>query len=339
MEAYIKSFSAFRTLRKLSVLSHEMVMDSLDADVSRMTVAGTDVTHKNTGDWLVFEGAVYRISAVTPQSDRTALTLAPPIKSFNRPLELAQQTADTTIGGFVKTALEANWAEGTDPTYSIPYLVVSNSDTTPYVAPEVDKNGCFRLSEYCLLMRKGYHIILTFENGGDVLRCKVRASSPASRQVSFDDGRSQLKSVSYSSGGVAKLTVLCDTDTGQKDENGDKITVRSRTEWYLSEAGEITQDVPEHRAAGDWDTIVITGKDDLQAKVIEKFAKNKNNHKLEFWSMLDLNVQDNCTFCVYGELLVSYISYKRKSSNDNRFYYKSGELATTATEKLRGVTK
>ena len=77
----------------------------------------------------------------------------------------------------------------------------------------------------------------------------------------------------------------------------------------------------------------------METKVIETFAENKANHKLEFWSVLDLAVQDDCTFFVYGELLHSYISYKRKSSNDKRFYYKSGELATTATEKLRGVKK
>lgn len=69
---------------------------------------------------------------------------------------------------------------------------------------------------------------------------------------------------------------------------------------------------------------------------IEELAANI---QLEFWSTLNLNVQDNCTFYAYGEILSSYISYKRKSSEDSRYYYKSGELATTATEKLRGVIK
>jgi hypothetical protein len=83
----------------------------------------------------------------------------------------------------------------------------------------------------------------------------------------------------------------------------------------------------------------VSGGANVEAKVIEAFAKKKANHKLEFRSTLDLAVQDDCTFLVYGELLQSYISYKRKSSSDDRFYYKSGELATTATEKLRGVMK
>lgn len=33
----------------------------------------------------------------------------------------------------------------------------------------------------------------------------------------------------------------------------------------------------------------------------------------------------------------SYISYIGISSGDNRFHYKSGELATTLTERLKGA--
>ena len=81
--------------------------------------------------------------------------------------------------------------------------------------------------------------------------------------------------------------------------------------------------------------ISVAGEADIQAKVIETFARNKFTHKLEFWSTIDLAVLEYCEFCVHGELLRSHISYKSKSSTDRRSYYKSGELATTATEKLR----
>ena len=107
----------------------------------------------------------------------------------------------------------------------------------------------------------------------------------------------------------------------------------------LDETGEISQLIPQNRASGEWGVVHIQGDADVRTKVVEAFAKNKANHKLEFWSTRDLAVQDDCTFMVYGELLQSYISYKRKSSEDKRFYYKSGELATTATEKLRGAVK
>lgn len=339
MDAYIKNFSDFRNAKRLSVLSSSMVVDSLEAESSTVVVAGTAVTHKNTGDWLILGDAVYRISAVTPQADRTSLTLSPPLEAFTRPLELTEQAAEPYIGGFICQAMQKNWTEGSDPAYAAPYLVVSNSDTTPYVTPEVDNSGCFNLADYCRLMRKSYHITVRFKASGNSLICSIERTAVAARQISFEDGRSQLQKASYSAAGIAKLTVLCDTDTGEKDTDGNKIIVRTRSDWYLSEAGDITQEVPVQRAAGAWKTIKVSGTDDIQAKVIEAFAKNKSSHKLEFWSTRDLAVQDTCTFCIYGELLTSYISYKRKSSNDTRFYYKSGELATTATEKLRGVTK
>ena len=155
----------------------------------------------------------------------------------------------------------------------------------------------------------------------------------------FTDGRSQLQSVDYSSSGTAKLTVLHDVDTGEKDENGEAVIQRNRSEWYLSESGEASQTPPSRRASGKWDTITVSGNADVETKVVETFAKNKAYHKLEFWSERDLSVHDICTFEVYGELLNSYISYKRKASTDRRYYYKSGELATTATEKLKGAMK
>ena len=38
-----------------------------------------------------------------------------------------------------------------------------------------------------------------------------------------------------------------------------------------------------------------------------------------------------------GGLMSSYVSYIGYSSGDNRYYYKSGELATTLTERLKGA--
>lgn len=330
MEAYIKSFSEYRTIKKATVLSHSLVLDSLEADGSTVTVKGTAVGRSDTGNWLIIDGMVFRIAGVKPQEGQTALTLTSPLEAFSRPLELTAQTADQTIGGFISASFTEDWVQEEDATYAMSYLDVSNSDTSPFVPPELGNNGCFVLAAYCRLMRKSYGVTVRFTDGGSTLACVIFKNHAASRQVSFADGRSQLQSVDYSSSGTSKLTVLCDVGSG------DAVT-RQRSVWYLSESGEISQEVPARRAAGEWATILVKNPNEIEEKVIETFAKNKSNHKLEFWSTKDLAVQDTCTFFVYGELLQSYISYKRKSSGDKRFYYKSGELATTATEKLRGV--
>lgn len=339
MEAYVKSFATYRTIKKGTVISSALVLDSMDAETSTVTVKGTDIGRGDTGNWLVIDGSIYQISVVKPQTDRTMLTLVSPLDAFSRPLELEEQPEGQSIGGFVRDTLRTHWIQCEDPVYAMAYLVVSNLDTTLFSAPELDNGGCFDLPSYCRLMRKSYRITVRFSDTGSTLACTISKAPVASRQVSFADGRSQLQSVDYSSSGTAKLTVLCDVDTGEKDENGEAIMVRERSTWYLSEAGDISQSIPARRASGKWSSITVKGSDNVEAKVIETFAKNKANHKLEFWSTLDLTVQDDCTFLVYGDLLQSYISYKRKSSEDKRFYYKSGELATTASEKLRGVVK
>ncbi len=339
MEIFVKSFSTYRTVKKATAISSAFVLDSLDLETSTVTVAGTGITRGDTGSWAIAEGRVYRISNVKPEPDRTILTLVPPLEAFARPLELEAQPAGQTIGGFVAAQMIRHWTQGDDAVYSMPYLQVSNSDTTAFVAPDLDGGGCFKLTDYARLMRKSYRTLLEFSDGGSTLRCSIRKAPAAFRQVSFSDGRSRLQSVDYSSSGIAKLSVIHDVDTGAKDENGDKIYRRERSVWYLSETGEASQLIPPRRASGEWGSLYLQGDKDVQEKVVEAFAKNKANHKIEFWSELDLEVQTDCVFPVYGELLRSYISYKRKSSEDKRFYYKSGELATTATEKLRGALK
>ena len=337
MDVFVKSFATYRTIKKAVTISSALTLDSLDKETSTVTVVGTDIGRGNTGDWLIADGQVFRISLVKPQADRTMLTLVSPLDAFSRPLEYEEQPTGQTVGGFVLDQLTQNWINCEDTVYAMSYLTVSNSDTTAFAEPELDNGGCFDLASYCRLMRKSYRTTVRFSDAGSMLVCKIEKQPASARQVSFEDGRSQLQSADYSSSGVAKLTVLHDIDT--EDENGETVTVRERSVWYLSESGEASQTIPARRASGDWSSITVKGDVDIEAKVIETFAKNKANHKLEFWSVLDLSVQDDCTFQVYGEALYSYISYKRKSSEDKRFFYKSGELATTATEKLRSVTK
>lgn len=339
MEAFVKSFSTYRTVKKASVISSALTLDSLADDTSTVTVVGTTIGRSNTGDWLIIDGNVYQISIVKPQTDRTLLTLVSPLDAFNRSLELDEQPEGQTIGGFVCSMLRSHWIECEDTAYAMPYLVVSNSDTTAFVHPEVDNNNLFDLPEYCRLMRQSYRVVARFADAGDSLVCSFSKVPAKQRQVSFEDGRSQLKSVDYSTAGTAKITVLRDVDSGEKDADGNVILLRERSDWYLAEDGTISQSVPSRRALGKWKTIAVNEGADIQAKVAETFAKNKANHKLEFWSTIDLSVHDDCTFLVYGDLLYSYISCKRKLSEDKRYYYKSGELATTATEKLRGVRK
>lgn len=339
MEVFIKSFSTYRTVKMAISTSHSLVVDSLDPETSSITVMGEFIGQEDAGNWLIADGRVYSITNVKPGIGNTIISLGSPLEVFSRPLELVPQPLSQTVGGFISEALLQNWADGEDPVYAIPYLAVSSSDSTAFAPPDLDSSGCFKLSEYCRLMRKSYRVAVQFTDGGDKLRCSISRTPERFRQISFQDGHSQLQSAEFSSSGYAKLTVIHDVKTGEKDENGDAIYARSRSTWYLAEDGTVSQLIPSRRASGGWGSLYIKGDADVFTKVVETFAKNKRSHKIEFWSTLDLNIQDQCTFLVSGKLMQSYVSYKRKSSQDRRYYYKFGELATTATEKLRGAMK
>lgn len=339
MEIFVKSFSTYRTIKQATAVSHSMVLDALDRENSTVTVAGSGIDRSDAGNWLIANGQVFRIADVKPETDRAVLTLEAPLEAFQRPLEFEDQPDDQTIGGFIAAQLQTRWAACDDPVYAMPYLHVSTVGTVPFVPPELDSSGCFSLADYARLMRKAYRVTVAFADAGRQLDCTVQVVPASVRNVSFEDGRSQLQSVAFSYSGLAKITALHDIDTGEKDAAGNSVYLRERSTWYLSEDGEISQLIPSRRAPGEWGSVYVKGTEDVRTKVVEAFAKNKANHKLEFWSTLDIPVQADCVFLVYGQLLRSYISFKRKSSTDGRYYYKSGELATTATEKLKGVIK
>ena len=339
MEVFVKSFASYRTIKKATALNHSLVLDSLEYETSTVTIKGSAIDRSDAGNWLIIEGQVFRIADVKPQQQQTTLTLESPLDAFQRPLELEIQASNQTIAGFIAAQLQTHWVACDDPVYAVPYMVVSYSGTTPYVVPETDSSGSFCLPDYVRLMRKIYRTTVRFFDSMNQIRCTIETVPASTRQISFQDGHSQLQSVAYSFSGLSKITVLHDIDTGEKDANGQTIYVRERSNWYLSEDGQITQLIPARRAPGEWGQVHVKGSADIRAKVEEAFAKNKANHKLEFWSTRDLAVMEDCTFLVYDQLLRSYISYKRKSSTDGRYYYKSGELATTATEKLKGAIK
>lgn len=327
MEAFVKRFSDWRTSRQSTVLQGDLVLDSLEAEASSVTLRGLAVERGNAGDWLILSGQVYSIAAVTPAAEQTSLSLQSPLDVFSRPIKPPAGTW-YSIGAFIQACLEEHWIRQSDPVYALPYLTVTNLDTVPYAAPELDSSGCFNLAAYARLMRQSYRTAITFAPTADGLSCTIRTAPAAARQISFSDGRSQLDRVDYAAAGMAKLTVY--------QTSGDTVT---ESTWYLAEDGTVSQEIPARRAPGRWDQLTVSADDDVQARVTETFAASMTDHRLEFHSSIDLAVGDRVTFNIYGTMLTSEIALKRLSSKDRRIHYKAGLLRTTAAEKLKGVLK
>ena len=196
---------------------------------------------------------------------------------------------------------------------------------------------------------RGIKPVFTFEE--DTLTLTLTPVSKTAQTVPFNDGHSQLASVAYSASGLAKITTRhsvariesTDPETGKityvKDDEGKTVYDIVTADFYLTETGEVVTSPPARRVSGAWLTLPVSARDDPAAKAAERFAKAASSHKIEFWSDREFSVFDPCTFAVYGEILTSYISYVGTRSTDGRFYYRSGELLLTATEKLKGMIK
>lgn len=325
MKLYFKSRATFRTIAAADVLSASICVDSSDGQASTATVVG-EYARSYTDQWAVYDGQLFLVSKTTPQDGRTLFTLTEPIEAMSRPLLYTPPAQNISSGQFVAEQIEAEFIEQTDAVYALPYLSVSNLGTGSFIPPTVDDNGLFKLPEYIRTLRQLTGLQLRWTINIDTLTLTISKEIPTPRQIVFNDGHAQLSAAAYSRSGIAKLTVLHEQEDG---------SVQS-LDYFLSKDGNVSSSIPAQRADGQWDVISVAAKQDPLLKAQETFAKNKASHKVEFFSDRDYSVFDPCQIALYGEVLTSFISYKGKTSTDNRWLYKSGELATTATEILKG---
>lgn len=333
---FIKRFSDFQTVSSLSVLSSSLCIDSAEQEGSTVTVVGNDVPRSLAGSWAIIDDRIYTISTVTPQDGRTLLALAAPGDAFSRLLPYTAP-ASGSGGAFAAAELTTNYINQPDAQYALPYMTVSNLDTTAFLPPETDSNGLYALSDYLRLLRRMRGIKPVFSVSGDTLALVLTPVAKTARNVPFNDGHSQLASVAFSDSGLAKITTR--HSVASKDADGNTVYDIETADFYLTETGDVVTTPPARRVHGAWLTLPVAAKDDPAVKAAERFAKSSSSHKIEFWSDQELSVFDPCTFKIYGEDMESYISYAGRRSTDNRWYYRSGELLLTATEKLKGLVK
>jgi hypothetical protein len=313
----------FSTESQAHCYGWELVADSLDLQKSSVTVDANSVTARDVGKWAVADGTLFVVDQLRPKSYTTTVFLKPAVDFFSRPIPFAAPPDGATVGSFLAEALRANWTNCPDPEYATPYLAVSDFDTTPFTPPAVDAGGFWRIPEYVRSVRSSLGVDLTFTIFSGGLRAIIARSDPSSRVILLNDGNHQLQSADLATSAVAKITAV---------QGG------IATDWYLSSDGVVSQAEPFQRASGAWNVISVTESADVAAKVAEAFAKAlPGGNKIEFYTDRDYKVLDRCSIRIGSDVIQSVISMKRKSRGDSRWFYRVGSLATTATEKLKGV--
>lgn len=324
MVAMLKRMSDFTTYRQMNVLSYDLALESRDEYKSNVTAPSDAASQTDRDAWFVFRGNIWLLSTVTPKNDTTTLRLLNPINAFDRDVFYTAPAEGTTMEAFIASLLETEFKAQADPFFAMPYLDITYTGETAFVAPEADDNGIFNVLEYLRLADESYGIRVRLKLSGKSLCVQIEHRAATARQVIFDDGHAQLVKQAYSSGSIGKVTTL---------QNG------VVTDWYLSMTGLVSNSAPSvaDRAPGGWELKVIGDDDDAEEKAREIFAKNAASHKIEFWSDRAYALGDPVRFRINKSVFDGAISFVGIRSGDNRTYYKSGELAISLVDKLRGV--
>lgn len=133
----------------------------------------------------------------------------------------------------------------------MPYLQISNTDTTPLVAPELDDTKLYKLSDIISTARRA-GVRIDFSIDGERLAIDISTAEGATHNVFFNDGRAQLETETYSADNAAKVTVL---QAQEKAEGADKDTPTEYISYtyYLAADGSVSASVPSARAEGRWE--------------------------------------------------------------------------------------
>lgn len=319
MVAFIKRRKDFKTYASAEVVSYDMPLASIADDVGTIVLYNATITRGSEGDFLIMDGHIWVIDQVTPDEMQTTITVADIASAFERPLPF--DTNGNTIGEFLSRQLINHYRDIRDSAYRMPYLAIMNLDNTEYLGPTVT-DGLFNLRTYMRKVNRLRNVQVRFTVYQDKLNILIAPRQRPSHNIIFDDGTSQLISRSYSRSSIAKVTAY---------QNGTGHT------FYLSADGKVTQNEPLFRADGKWEVLALDETEDLSEKVQDIFSQNANSHKIEWRSTKPYELYDTVVLRLDGGLMSSYVSYIGISSADHRYYYKSGELATTLTERLKGA--
>ena len=318
MVAFIKRRKDFRTVASAEVVSYDVPLASIADDVGTILLYDTTVTRGSEGDFLIMDGHIWLIDQVTPAEMQTTVTVTDIAGAFDRLLPF--EAEGESIGAFLAQQLADHYRNVSDLEYRMPYLEITNLDNTEFLGPTVT-DGLFNLRTYMRKVNRLRDVQVLFSVSQNKLNILIQPRQRPSHNIIFEGGTSQLISRSYSRSSIAKVTAY---------QFGVGHT------YYLSADGKVTSQEPVFRAEGKWEVLALDETEDLEEKVQDIFSQNSNSHKIEWRSTKPYDLYDTVVLRLDGGLMSSYVSYIGISSADARFYYKSGELATTLTERLKG---
>lgn len=328
MICYIKDRKTFRT-KHMAQATCDVVLHSIYDEVSTITLPARDDLISR-GDFVYLPGEyIGIINEIDSEKNLFQLTCGDVVTLFSRSLPGTGTDDSSQEGGieaFIKRQIDWNYTELEDSYFRIPFLKVEAATTTREVLKPDEEKGLWNIRDYLSKARNIFDIFTDFFIEKDVLRMVVSKKGRRVKNVDLSmPGIETLENI-VSAEQAAKISVLL--------ESGDAQTLHS--EYYLLADGTFTEDSnAANRVEGTWDMISVNNEEDIPTEVKNRFAQNSYSHLIEFASREKYDFYDKVLLRTKeGKLLHSYISAVCRKSEDDRFFYKTGELRNMLDEKL-----
>lgn len=345
MLCYIKDIKTFQTISKFDSTDYSLA-EGESGQVTIYQKNAVELTTKYVGMWLIINKELFYISGATPNDDSIGLEIQSPIYAFTRQVEY---NGALTYGELIKSILDNDFGINcSDSEYALTYMRVTNTDATDCTI-ETDDYGYIIPSDiFDDALYSGVAIDFTFTN--DNLLVNVYTANYETGVVIFNDGSTTLESESYDENYIAKVTVIHDLpdpepepslESGSEIDSDDPLVEEAEDEdlfevidFYLSSDNHISTTPPLNRAKGKWKYYTASQDESPLSVAIGAFSHNNDNHKIEFRSSSRFALYQPIKMRLRGEVFNTIVTARILSSEDNRYYYKCGNLATTLTEKI-----
>ena len=342
MLCYIKDMKTFETLSKFDTTDYSLA-EGENGQVTIYQKNAIELTTKYVGMWLIINKELYYISNATPNDDSIELIIQSPIYAFERQV---LYDGEETYGQAIKNIIDNNYGINcTDSEYRKSYINVTNTDATPCLIDSDDYGFIIPYEIFDDALYAGVAIDFNFTNRE--LNIEIYTANYEVAPIVFNDGQTTLESESYDPNFIAKATVLHRLPS--PETNSEEATANAGTEeeeeilyevidYYLSSDNHISTTPPQNRAKGIWKYYTAEVDEDPLNVAIGAFSHNNDNHKIEFRSPKKLHLYQSIKMRLRNEIFSTIITSRVLSSDDYRYYYKCGNLATTLTEKIESET-
>lgn len=322
MITYIRDRHTFALKHHATALNYDMTVQSIYDEVSDFKIRGKESSAK-AGDFFFADGFFGIIKEVDKDRETLDITCNDIDTLFSRDIPDDPGSVGGSVEQYIKSLIDKYYVELSDAVYATPFLtVIASTSTTGSALPDVE-NGVWNIKSYLSKVRRLYNIHTSYSvvNGGLVMRLFHRDRQ--THKVFLDLSDYEILEESFAHEAIGKITTIAE-DTG------------ARRDWYLLTDGTITNTyTDENRVDGTWEVLNVSEAANAVTEVKNKFAENSDSHLIEFACSKDYTFYDNLLVRTKdGQVLSSYISAIRRSSDRKKTVYKSGELRIMLDEKL-----